>query len=197
MTESRLDAMTAKYQQQLSELDAGRRSLAALEAEEAALSEMVTKEASRIRKMKEQGQFGRVDYPADVQATDAAALQAERQRLEALQLDAGRLRRLVREQSMTVRQTGSALIREQRRTAGPLLHARRDGLIEEISELLPQLAAVLAITAQEPAELFSGPSRTLTALERSIRDRAAFREEVHRYYAAAMRAVGVDVDVEH
>ena len=197
MTESRLDALTIKYSAQLSELDTGRRSLAAMEEEESALADLVTNEANRIRRMKEQSQFGRVDYPADVHATDSAALGAERRRLESLQHDAGRLRRLVREQSMLLRQTGSALIQEQRRTAAPLLHARRDGLVEEITELLPQLAATLAIVAQEPCELFAGPTRTLNALERAISDRAAFREEVHRYYAAAMQAVGIDVNVEH
>ena len=100
MTESRLDALTIKYSPQLSELDTGRRSLAAMEEEESALADLVTNESNRIRKMKEQAQFGRVDYPADVHATDSAALGAERRRLEALQLDIGRLRRTLREKTM-------------------------------------------------------------------------------------------------
>ena len=194
---SRLDDLTLKYDSQRVEVDAGRVSLKALEEEEAALSDIVTVEGNRIRKMREQAQFGRADYPKDVQASDAAALGAERRRLEALQLDIGRLRRTLREKTMALRSTGNALTTEQRKTAAPMLLARRDGLVEEILELLPQLAATLAIVGQEPAELFAGPTRTLNTLERAISDRAAFREEVHRYYAAAMQAVGIDVNVEH
>jgi len=194
---SRLDDLTLKYDSQRVEVDAGRVSLKALEEEEAALSDIVTVEGNRIRKMREQAQFGRADYPKDVQASDAAALGAERRRLEALQLDIGRLRRTLREKTMALRSTGNALTTEQRKTAAPMLLARRDGLVEEITELLPQLAATLAIVAQEPCELFAGPTRTLNTLERAISDRAAFREEVHRYYAAAMQAVGIDVNVEH
>jgi len=193
---SRLDDLTLKYDSQRIEVDAGRVSLKALEEEEAALSNIVTVEGNRIRKMREQAQFGRADYPKDVQASDAAALGAERRRLEALQLDIGRLRRTLREKTMALRSTGNALTTEQRKVAAPMLLARRDGLVEEILELLPQLAATLAIVAQEPCELFSGPTRTLNALERAISDRASFREKVHQYYGAAMAAVGIDVNVE-
>jgi len=193
---SRLDDLTLKYDSQRIEVDAGRVSLKALEEEEAALSDIVTVEGNRIRKMREQAQFGRADYPKDVQASDAAALGAERRRLEALQLDIGRLRRTLREKTMALRSTGNALTTEQRKTAAPMLLARRDGLVEEITELLPQLAATLAIVAQEPCELFSGPTRTLNTLERAISDRASFREKVHQYYGAAMAAVGIDVNVE-
>jgi len=193
---SRLDDLTLKYDSQRIEVDAGRVSLKALEEEEAALSDIVTVEGNRIRKMREQAQFGRADYPKDVQASDAAALGAERRRLEALQLDIGRLRRTLREKTMALRSTGNALTTEQRKTAAPMLLARRDGLVEEITELLPQLAATLAIVAQEPCELFSGPTRTLNTLERAITDRASFREKVHQYYGAAMAAVGIDVNVE-
>ena len=193
---SRLDDLTLKYDSQRIEVDAGRVSLKALEEEEAALSDIVTVEGNRIRKMREQAQFGRADYPKDVQASDAAALGAERRRLEALQLDIGRLRRTLREKTMALRSTGNALTTEQRKTAAPMLLARRDGLVEEILELLPQLAATLAIVGQEPAELFAGPTRTLNTLERAISDRASFREKVHQYYGAAMMAVGIDVNVE-
>ena len=193
---SRLDDLTLKYDSQRVEVDAGRVSLKALEEEEAALSDIVTVEGNRIRKMREQAQFGRADYPKDVQASDAAALGAERRRLEALQLDIGRLRRTLREKTMALRSTGNALVTEQRKTAAPMLLARRDGLVEEITELLPQLAATLAIVAQEPCELFAGPTRTLNTLERAISDRASSREKVHQYYGAAMMAVGIDVNVE-
>jgi len=194
---SRLDDLQTKYDSQKVEVDAGRKSLAALESEAATLADAVTNEANRIRKQRESAQFGRCDYTKADQAKDSAALQSERGRLEALQLDAGKLRRMLREKSTALRQTGGALIQEQRRVASPLLLARRDGLLEDINALLPELGAVLAIVAQEPPELFSAPSRALNTVERQYSDRADYRERVFEYYAAAMAAVGLDSTVEH
>ena len=192
----RLDALLEKYQRQRAEVEAGRRSLVELEREAQALGEKVGAEAIRIRKRREDSQFGRVAYDNAEITKDQAALHNERMRLETIELDAGRLRRQVREQSTLLRQTGGLVVQEQRRTAAPLLHARRDGLLAEISELLPKLAAVSAICAVEPAELFAGPTRTLNMLERSITDRAAFRDDVFHYYGEAMRAVGLDASIE-
>ena len=144
---SRLDDLTVKYDSQRIEVDAGRVSLKALEEEEAALSDIVTVEGNRIRKMREQAQFGRADYPKDVQASDAAALGAERRRLEALQLDIGRLRRTLREKTMALRSTGNALTTEQRKTAAPMLlasaRAMRNGtgLIRRRSSATPTTGA--------------------------------------------------------
>ena len=194
---SRLDDLQDKYDSQKHEVETGRRSLAALEEEATALGEAVTVEQNRIRKLREQSQFGKIDYPAADLARDNAALQAERMRLDGVQLEAGRLRRQVRERSAALRQTGQALVQEQRRIAAPLLHARVDGLLEEIGELLPRLAAALAITGQEPPELFCGPQRSLHAIDKFCSDRAAFREAVHEHYRSSMAAVGVDSDVEH
>jgi hypothetical protein len=166
-----------------------------MDEQAATLKEAIAAEDRRIRAAREASQFGRLAYDDSEYNADRAALQGQRDALADIELEAGKLRKALRDLTGEMKQTGAALVSEQRRVAAPLMQARVAGLIADCCADLPKLAATLAIGASEQHERFAHPDAVLNTLKRNI-DRQAFGEMVKEEYAKALAQLGLDLTIE-
>jgi len=193
---TRLELFEQKYTRQHSEVVAGRASLRMMDEKAVALKEAIAAEDRRIKSDREASQFGRLVYDDADYHADRAALLGQRDALADVELEAGKLRKALRDLTYEMKQTGAALVAEQRRVAAPLMQARVAGLIADCCADLPRLSAVLAIAGAEQPERFMHPDAVLNTLKRHI-DRHAFGAMVKQEYSKALAQLGLDPAIEH
>ena len=193
---TRLELFEQKYTRQHAEVVAGRASLRLMDEKAVALKEAIAAEDRRIKSDREASQFGRLAYADADYHADRAALLGQRDALADVELEAGKLRKALRDLTYEMKQTGAALVAEQRRVAAPLMQARVAGLIADCCADLPRLSAVLAIAGAEQPERFQHPDAALNALKRDI-DRRSFGELVMQEYIKALAQLGLDPAIEH